>query len=100
MRDIRGKGGVPGGCQNIWLGTGGIRALYDLGIAIPDQVSVIGVDNSIYGEICIPTLTSLDNKTFDSSIAACRILIDCLENRTTTRQMILPSAIVVRESTP
>ena len=82
------------------IATGGIRALYDLGIAIPDQVSVIGVDNSIYGEICIPTLTSLDNKTFDSSIAACRILIDCLENRTTTRQMILPSAIVVRESTP
>ena len=30
------------------IATGGIRALYDLGIAIPDQVSVIGVDNSIY----------------------------------------------------
>lgn len=82
------------------IAAGGLRALYDQGISVPEQISVIGVDNSIYGEICIPKLTSLDNKTFDSSIAAYRVLVDCLENKTAARQMILPSAIVVRESTP
>ena len=41
------------------LAVGGIRALQDMNIDVPGQVAVIGVDNSLYSEICYPTLTSL-----------------------------------------
>ncbi|MDF2595307.1 MAG: transcriptional regulator [Clostridia bacterium] len=78
---------------------GGIRALTDLGILIPDQVAVMGVDNTIYGEICYPKLTSLNNKLNDLSVMAARTLIDALEGRQNPQKIMLFSSIVEREST-
>ena len=44
------------------VAVGGIRAAYDCGYSVPDQLGLIGIDNSIYGEICMPRLTTLNNK--------------------------------------
>lgn len=81
------------------LAVGGIRALRDMNIDIPAQTAVIGVDNSIYGEICFPSLTSLDNKLLDLSVAAARNLMDVLQNKRVTKNMMIISSIVEREST-
>jgi LacI family transcriptional regulator len=81
------------------LATSGARALIDMGIAIPEQVSVIGVDNSIYAEISNPKLTSLDNKLLDLSMVAARTLIDALKNRQTIKKILIFSTIVERETT-
>ncbi|MDI9419714.1 MAG: LacI family transcriptional regulator [Firmicutes bacterium] len=81
------------------LAAGGVRALTDMGIAIPEQVSVIGIDNSIYGEICNPRLTSLDNKLMDLSISSARILMDALQKQLTTKKILVFSSIVERETT-
>jgi LacI family transcriptional regulator len=81
------------------LATGGIRALRDMKMDVPGQVAVIGVDNSIYGEICFPSLTSLDNKLFDLSVAAARNLMDVLQKKRVTKNMMIISSIVEREST-
>jgi LacI family transcriptional regulator len=80
------------------LAVGGIRALRDMGIDVPGQIAVIGVDNSIYGEICYPSLTSLDNKLLDLSVTAARNLIDVLQNKRVTKNMMIISSIVERES--
>jgi LacI family transcriptional regulator len=81
------------------LAAGGIRALHNMKIDIPEQIAVIGVDNSIYGEICFPSLTSLDNKLLDLSVTAARNLIDVLQNKHVTKNMMIISSIVEREST-
>ncbi len=81
------------------LAVGGIRALCDMKIDVPEQIAVIGVDDSIYGEICFPRLTSLDNKLFDLSVAAARNLIDVLQDKHVTKNMMILSSIVEREST-
>jgi LacI family transcriptional regulator len=80
------------------LATGGIRALHDMKIDVPKQIAVIGVDNSIYGEICYPSLTSLDNKLLDLSVTAARNLMDVLQNKRVTKNMMIISSIVERES--
>jgi LacI family transcriptional regulator len=80
------------------LAAGGIRALCDMKIDVPEQVAVIGVDNSIYGEICFPRLTSLDNKLFDLSVTAAKNLMDVLQNKHVTKNMMVISSIVERES--
>lgn len=81
------------------LAVSGIRALTDLKIPIPQQVSVVGVDNSIYAEISNPKLTSLDNKLLDLSVAAAQTLINALKNRPTTKKILIYSSIVERETT-
>ncbi len=81
------------------LAVGGIRALQDMKLIVPDDVAVIGVDNSIYSEICSPSLTSLDNKLFDLSVAAARNLIYVIQNKHVIKHMMIVSSIVEREST-
>jgi LacI family transcriptional regulator len=81
------------------LATSGVRALVDMNIRIPQQVSVIGIDNSIYAEICNPKITSLDNKLLDLSITSARILIDALKKRPISKKILIFSSIVERETT-
>ncbi|MEG1406885.1 MAG: LacI family DNA-binding transcriptional regulator [Ruthenibacterium sp.] len=81
------------------IAAGGLRALADAGVRVPEQVAVIGINNSLYCEICTPRLTSLDTKLLDSGVAGARILIDCLEGRKTTQKMMLFSSIATRETT-
>ena len=81
------------------LAAGGIRALTDRGAKVPGQVAVMGVDNTVYGELCIPRLTTLDNKLEQVSAAASRILLDALEGRENPQKMMLFADIIEREST-
>ena len=81
------------------LAVAGIRALNDMKVSIPKRVAVIGVDNSIYSEICSPRLTSLDNKLFDLSVTSARNLIYALQNKYVTKNLMIFSNLVEREST-
>ena len=76
-----------------------IRALVDRNIKVPEQVAVIGVDNSKYCDICYPKLTSLNNRMVEMSLEAARILFDSLEGRENPDRIMLFSRIVEREST-
>lgn len=81
------------------LAAGGIHALTDKHISVPDQVAVIGINNSAFAEICIPSITSLDNKRLDSSKMAARILLDHLAGKPSTKRIMLLPDLVEREST-
>lgn len=81
------------------LAVGGLRALHDVGINVPGQIAVIGVDNSTYSEISLPRLTSLDNKLLDMSMTTARMLIDALRGKELTRSIMILSDIRERETT-
>lgn len=81
------------------LAVGGLQVLHERQILIPDQVAVVGINDSTYAQICTPTLTSLDNKRMDASVMAARILVDHIcGKKTASRVMLLPD-LVVRKST-
>lgn len=81
------------------IAVGGIRALYDMGLQVPGEVALTGIDGSLYGEICRPKLTTLDNKLTEMSMTASRILIDAIEGRECPHSTQLYSCIIEREST-
>ena len=76
-----------------------MKELKRQGIQIPEQAAVIGVDNTLYGQVCTPTLTTIDNKSGDMSLAAANILMDVLQGRPVNHRMILPAEVIQREST-
>lgn len=77
----------------------GVLALQKAGYRIPEQVAVIGVDNSIYAKISSPTLTSLDNKLEFLSISCAQILINVLNGEKIANKTVIFPSIVEREST-
>lgn len=81
------------------VAVGGVRAAHDCGYHVPGQLALVGIDNSIYGEICMPKLTTLDNKLQDLSESAAGILREGLEGRIQSKKMMLFSEIIEREST-
>ena len=82
-----------------FLAAAGIHALTEMHISVPQQVAVIGINNSQYAKICVPTLTSLDNMLYDLSLTAARNLIALLKEQRVNKKMMLYSQIVERQST-
>ncbi len=76
----------------------GLHAISEHGYTVPDQVSVIGINNSRLARISVPPLTSLDNMLYDLSMTACRNLCALLQGERVSRKMMLYSEIVERAS--
>ena len=68
-------------------------------IAVPQQVAVAGVDNTLYGQLCSPALTTLDNRLAEVSQTAATLLLDLLQGKEVPHRQVLPAAVIVREST-
>ncbi len=81
------------------IAVGGVRAICDAGRRIPEDVALAGVDNSMYGEICMPKLTTLDNKLQDMSEVAASLLREGLEGKIQNKKMMIFSEVIERETT-
>lgn len=77
----------------------GIRALQQMGKRIPEDVAVIGINNSFYAEMSTPALTSLDNMLYDQSMTAAKTILDILGGNRVNKRVVLCSEIVERETT-
>lgn len=86
-------------CSLDIIACGAMQAIAESGRSVPQDVSVIGTDNSIYCEICSPQLTSLNTMIFESGVMIAHKLVDCLEGRGTNPKTMLFTSIVERAST-
>lgn len=77
----------------------GIRALKEMGLRIPEDVAVIGINNSRYSDMCTPTLTSLDNMIYDMSMTVAKDIFSVLQGEHINRKVMIYSQIVERQST-
>lgn len=81
------------------LAAGGLHALNELGIRVPEQVSVIGINNSVYAQAVTPPLTSIDNLIFDLGITIARNLITLLCGEYVSNRITIGTKLVERDST-
>ena len=86
-------------CSVDVVACGALHALQAAGRRVPQDVAVIGTDNSIYCDICTPKLTSLNTMILESSVMIAHELADSLEGRGTNRKTLIFTGIVEREST-
>jgi LacI family transcriptional regulator len=86
-------------CAEDLMAVGVIRYLNELGMKIPQQIAVTGMNNSILGEITFPSITTLDNKMIDTGVMAAQILMDYLNGEKKAQKIMLFSEIIQREST-
>ena len=76
-----------------------LRALYQLGIRVPDEVAVIGMSNIEMSQYANPPLTTIDVPTVEMGIAAARIITERIRgDNTLPKRVLLPSRLIERNS--
>lgn len=86
-------------CANDLIAIGVLNILKEKGVQVPQQISLMGENNSPFCETCRPRLTSLDTMILMSSIMSARTLIDVLEGCEPSRHVTLQMTIVERGTT-
>ena len=80
------------------IAMGAERAAYDRALRMPDDISIIGIDNSPYAELSTPRLSSLDTKLSQLSTACADTLLAVLGGREAERVSIIRPSLVIRET--
>lgn len=79
---------------------GVIRAIKDFGLAIPDDISVMGFDNIDIAPLIDPPLTTMAQPFYEMGARACKRLIKIIEapKKPRPRTEVLPAELIVRRS--
>lgn len=86
-------------CVSDVLALGALRGLVDLGLRVPEDVSVIGFDGIEAGQYSIPSLTTIRQPVEDMSHETISLLFDMIDSRRGALNIIMPAELVIREST-
>ncbi|PCG84933.1 LacI family transcriptional regulator [Streptomyces sp. WZ.A104] len=72
---------------------------HDLGLPVPERLSVVGYDNSTFAALVRPRLTSIDQPRPELGRTAVRLLLQRAGGRTTDHHEVLQPSLVARNST-
>jgi LacI family transcriptional regulator len=75
---------------------GAIRASQSLGMTVPDDLSVVGFDDSVYASVCTPGLTTIAQPLSEMGETAYRLLADQIRGLPRPSANLELSAILVR----
>lgn len=86
--------------SNNLMTMGIFEVLSDLGVAIPDRVSLLGFDDFLLAGNLTPPLTVVDRHMADMGRIAADLLISRIEHRDPTpmRKVVLPTKLTIRKS--
>jgi LacI family transcriptional regulator len=89
-------------CANDLLAIGALRALRSRGLRVPEDVAVVGVDDTELAELATPTLTSVSLGSEERGRIAATMLLDRLRDpdRPATRSTVQPRLVLRASSEP
>ncbi|MNI10636.1 HTH-type transcriptional regulator DegA [compost metagenome] len=78
-----------------------IRGLHDIGLHVPNDISVVGFDDIFYAHYMIPSLTTIKQDVVSKGQIAVTMLLDQIKgnNSSMKRSVVLPVSLTVRQST-
>ncbi|MCV9952373.1 LacI family DNA-binding transcriptional regulator [Paenibacillus sp. BT-177] len=87
-------------CSSDYMATGAIEAIREIGMRVPDHISVVGFDNTFYAELSMPKLTTINQNITLMGMKAGEHLIRMIENPDYSPPTeIVPANLIVRDST-
>ncbi|NJB71825.1 LacI family transcriptional regulator [Saonia flava] len=89
-------------CVNETFGIRAIRVVQEMGLKVPEDVSLIGFTNGFLSKYSYPSLTTVDQHGGDMGEKAAQMLIDRLESEDENEiyeTKVLKSTLIEREST-
>ena len=83
---------------NAWVNGGIIRAIYDRGLKIPADISLIGILSPRMAEMTVPPLTNIDFPYSTMGYMGAELFICQLEGATLSVQELLKPPLTIRQS--
>ncbi|HEY9061107.1 MAG TPA: substrate-binding domain-containing protein [Pseudobacteroides sp.] len=83
---------------NDYLAIGLIEGLKDANIHVPEDIAIIGYDNSDSGKNNVPALSSINQNTFEIGREAVRTVMRLLKGENVGKEVLVISDLVIRES--
>ena len=78
---------------------GALIAFKDAGLSVPEDVSLVGYDNTYLAALGSISLTSVDQPRHEMGVLAARLLLERIESgRTETRLEVLKPSLVARST--
>lgn len=93
---VAASGATAAVVHNDPMAIGVMRGLRTLGLSVPDDLSVVGVDNTMLTELTSPSLSSIDVPMARAGVLAMDILFEAPDSY---RHEVLPSQLMLRNST-
>jgi DNA-binding LacI/PurR family transcriptional regulator/anti-anti-sigma regulatory factor len=86
-------------CANDWLAFGTMQAVQEAGWRIPEDVAVIGFDDTVQAQFVMPPLTSVRQSPAELGRVAIELLLDQIERGIAPPQITtVPTSLVIRQS--
>jgi len=87
-------------CFNDMIGIGALEACDDLGIAVPEQVAIIGFDDISLAGLNRISLTTMRVPKFEIGVRAVQMLFDHIDGVPFAREIVLKTELIQRQTTP
>ena len=82
-----------------WLAVGGLSAIKEMGLRVPEDISLAGFDDIDVAAYCDPPLTTVRLPAYEMGKIAMRALVEMINNGASEiRQYSLETSLVIRES--
>jgi LacI family transcriptional regulator len=86
-------------CANDLCAFGALARLAELGIPVPERISVTGFDDIAFARIFSPSLTTVRQPAYEMGRLAVRAILDMRHGHVSHQPVVLPTELVVRDST-
>jgi len=84
---------------NDLIALGAMRAIYESGLTIPDDIGIVGFNDNQFASHLSPPLTTIRQPTYDIGCEVAKMLIKrILGKEILNRHIVLPGELVVRQS--
>jgi LacI family transcriptional regulator len=77
---------------------GALNGLFDLGLSVPEEVSVVAFGDLDWAEAIQPALTVLSVDEYQLGRESVRLLLEVMNGRDAARVVLLPTQLVLRDS--
>jgi signal transduction histidine kinase/DNA-binding LacI/PurR family transcriptional regulator/DNA-binding response OmpR family regulator len=78
---------------------GAMAALREAGLRIPQDIAIVGFDDSLEAVSQVPPLTTLHSSPFEMGFQALELLLESIERRQSTNMIVqVPMRLVIRQS--
>jgi DNA-binding LacI/PurR family transcriptional regulator len=86
-------------CTNNMMALGALAAIQEIGLACPEEISLLGFDDFYWATLLRPRLTVVRQPAREIGMIAARILIDHIEGRASIpTPALLKTQLIVRDS--
>ena len=86
-------------CGNDLIAVGVMKALKQKGISVPNEINIIGIDNTDISAVVSPSLTTISQPSGEIGKLAVKTLINYFNGEKYDKYVRLNQKLIVREST-